>query len=64
MMSLLDRDSDPSRSDISFSIGLSSIGTHVRDILQSVIGEVLIALGIRLAFEQRESGPIRKGMIT
>ena len=33
--------------------GQSRFGTHVRDILQGVTGVVLIALGVRLAFEQK-----------
>jgi threonine/homoserine/homoserine lactone efflux protein len=33
--------------------GQSRFGTRVRDILQGVTGMVLIALGVRLAFEQK-----------
>jgi len=33
--------------------GQSRFGTRVRDILQRVTGVVLIALGVRLAFEQK-----------
>jgi threonine/homoserine/homoserine lactone efflux protein len=33
--------------------GQSRFGTRVRDILQGVTGVVLIALGVRLAFEQK-----------
>jgi len=33
--------------------GQSRLGTRVRDILQGVTGMVLIALGVRLAFEQK-----------
>ena len=33
--------------------GESRFGTHVRNILQGVTGVVLIALGVRLAFEQQ-----------
>ena len=33
--------------------GLSRFGTRVRDILQGVTGVVLLALGVRLAFEQK-----------
>ena len=33
--------------------GQSRFGTHVRTILQGVTGVVLIALGVRLAFEQQ-----------
>ena len=33
--------------------GQSRLGTRVRDILQGVTGVVLIALGVRLVFEQK-----------
>ena len=34
-------------------VGQSRFGTRVRAILQGVTGVVLIALGVRLAFEQK-----------
>ena len=34
-------------------VGQSRFGTRVREILQGVTGIVLIALGVRLAFEQK-----------